>query len=232
VECRDGEVLQADFVADASGRTAHLARHLGAARVRYDRLVGACALLTSAAPDVDTYTLVEAVPDGWWYSALLADGRLAVAFMTDGDLLDRGAWRTLLAQTGATRARVGGHGYALDDRPRVVPAETSRLDTIAGEGWLALGDAAAAYDPLSSHGISSAMGSGFYAGNAIADLLAGHPEALPAYQAVMQNAYGAYLDLHARQYTAEGRWPEAPFWARRREGWPATPSPPAGHSRR
>jgi flavin-dependent dehydrogenase len=215
LEIQDG-ILEADFVADATGRLAHLARRLGAKRVRYDRLVGAAALLRSATPDADTYTLVEAVPEGWWYSALLAGGGLAVAFMTDGDLLDRGAWRSLLARTEATRARVEDHGYVLDEEPRMLPAETSRLDTIAGDGWLALGDAAAAYDPLSSHGIGSAMGSGFYGGNAIADLLAGCPEARLAYLDVMQTAYGACLDLQKRHYAAEGRWPESPFWSRRR----------------
>ena len=210
------EILEADFVADSTGRIAHLARRLGAKRVRYDRLVGAAALLRSPTPDADTYTLVEAVPEGWWYSTLLADGRLAVAFMTDGDLLDRDAWRPTLARTEATRARVEDHGYVLEESPRILPAETSRLDAIAGEGWLALGDAAAAYDPLSSHGIGSAMGSGFYGGNAIADLLAGNSEARVAYLEVMQKAYGACLDLQKRHYAQEGRWPEAPFWARRR----------------
>lgn len=220
LEIQDGEILEADFIADATGRLAHVARRLGAKRVRYDRLVGVSALLRSPTPDMDTYTLVEAVPEGWWYSALLADGRLAVAFMTDGDLLDRNAWRSLLKRTEATRARVEDHGYTLDENPIVLPAETSRLDVIAGEGWLALGDAAAAYDPLSSHGIGSAMGSGFYGGNAITDLLAGRSEARLAYLEVMRNAYGACLDLQKRHYAMEGRWPEAPFWARRRgEGY-------------
>lgn len=219
------EVLEADFVADATGRRARVARRLGARRIRYDRLVGIAALLQSPTPDTDRYTLVEAVPEGWWYSALLADGRLAVAFMTDGDLLNRNAWHSglarRLAQTRITRARVEDHGYtlgeALEDAPRVLPAETSRLDTILGDGWLALGDAAAAYDPLSSHGISSAMGSGFYAGHAIADLLAGRPEAGIAYLDVLQNAYGGCLDLQKRHYASERRWPEAPFWKRRNE---------------
>jgi flavin-dependent dehydrogenase len=219
LETRDGEILEADFVADATGRTSRLARRLGAKRVRYDRLVGAAALMWSRSltPDTDTYTLVEAVPEGWWYSALLADYRLAVAFMTDGDLLDRNAWHSMLARTEATRSRVEDHGYVLDGTLRVLPAETSRLNMIAGDGWLALGDAAAAYDPLSSHGIGSAMGSGFYGGNAIADLLAGHGEAKDAYLDVMQRAYGACLDLQKRHYAQERRWPEAPFWKRRQE---------------
>jgi flavin-dependent dehydrogenase len=213
------ETLRADFIADATGRPARLARRLGAHRLRYDRLVGAASLLRSPAPATDTYTLVEAVPSGWWYSALLADGRLAVAFMTDGDLLDRGAasWWSALEETGETRARVERHGYEMDGHPRLLPAETSRLDTISGEGWLALGDAAAAYDPLSSHGIGSAMGSGFYAAQAIADTLAGHEEAPLAYLDLMQRAYGACLDLQRHHYGEERRWPDSPFWHRRHQ---------------
>jgi flavin-dependent dehydrogenase len=219
------EELAADFVADATGRPAHLARRLGARRLRYDRLVGAAALLRSPEPAADTYTLVEAVPAGWWYSALLADGRLAVALMTDGDLLrgtERGsaAWWRALLETRETRARVEGHGYGMKEPPRILPAETSRLDRIAGERWLALGDAAAAYDPLSSNGIGSAMGSGFYAAQAIADTLAGQADAPLAYIGLMQQAYGACLDLQRRHYAQEGRWPESLFWRRRqREGY-------------
>jgi flavin-dependent dehydrogenase len=213
---RGREVLEADFVADATGRPARLARRLGARRLRYDRLVGAAALLRSSMPAADTYTLVEAVPAGWWYSALLADGRLAVAFMTDGDLLDRHAWWKGLEEARETRERVEAHGYQIEEAPRILPAETSRLDRIAGPGWLALGDAAAAYDPLSSYGIGSAMGSGFYAGQAIADSLAGHPEdARMGYLKLLQDAYGACLDLQRHHYAQERRWPDAPFWRRR-----------------
>ena len=214
--------MKADFLADATGRPARLARRLGARRVRYDRLAGVSALLESPAPAADTYTLVEAMPDGWWYSALLADGRLAVAFMTDLDLLDRRlvagdpeTWQKKLAASEETRGRVESHGYRLAGSPRALPAESSRLDKIAGDGWLALGDAAAAYDPLSSHGIGSAMGSGYYAGHAIADLLAGQADARIAYLGALQDAYGAYLDLQREHYARETRWPDSPFWSRR-----------------
>jgi flavin-dependent dehydrogenase len=173
------------------------------------------------------YTLVEAVPEGWWYSAELADGRLAVGLFGDGDLLDRSllggdrervaaTWLRRLGETRETAARVAARG-PLPGRldPRVLPAESSRLDAILGAGWLAVGDAAAAYDPLSSHGVASAMGSGFYGGNAVADLLAGSEDAGAAYLGVMQDAYGAYLDLLRAHYATERRWPDAPFWRRR-----------------
>lgn len=216
--------LDAAFVADATGRPARLARRFGARRRRYDRLVGISTLLASATPAQDTYTLVEAIEDGWWYSALLADGRLAVAFLSDGDLLDRPllagdpeAWWCRLRQTEATRERVEANGYRSHCGIRVLPAESSRLDRIDGDGWLALGDAAVAYDPLSSYGVASAMGSGFYAGHAIADLLAGREEARLAYLDVMQRACDACWDLQREHYARERRWPDAPFWRRRHD---------------
>ena len=217
-----GMVLDA-FVADATGRPARLARRFGARRLRYDRLVGISTLLASPTPAQDTYTLVEATPDGWWYSALLADGRLAAAFLGDGDLLDRlllagdpEAWWSRLRQTEATRERVEAHGYT-GGSVRVLPAETSRLDRIEGDRWLAVGDAAVAYDPLSSYGVGSAMGSGFYAGHAIADLLAGLEDARLAYLDVMQRACDRCFELQREAYSRERRWPEAPFWRRRQE---------------
>jgi flavin-dependent dehydrogenase len=223
VRAERNTIADAAFVADATGRPARLARRFGARRLRYDRLVGISTLLASPTPAQDTYTLVEATPDGWWYSALLADGRLAVAFLGDGDLLDRRllsgdpeAWWGRLRETAATRERVEEHGYG-GARIRVMPAETSRLDRIEGDRWLAIGDAAVAYDPLSSYGVSSAMGSGFYAGHAIADLLAGREDARLAYLDVMQRACDGCFVLQREVYSRERRWPEAPFWRRRQE---------------
>jgi flavin-dependent dehydrogenase len=250
-EAPQGRLLEADWLLDATGRRAQVSRQVaGARRVRYDRLVGvavmlrrspeassatlapaACAPGAQAEPppadDSAGFTLVEATPDGWWYSAALADGRLAVTLFSDGDLLERSllgrqgdaaAWRRQLRQAPATRERIEAlTGGAQPARLAVMPAESSRLDAIAGEGWLALGDAAAAHDPLSSHGIEAAMGSGFYGGHAVADLLAGRGEARATYLDLMQRAYGAYLDLLRERYAAERRWPDAPFWRRRHQ---------------
>jgi flavin-dependent dehydrogenase len=216
-------VLEADFVVDATGRRASVGRRLGARRVGYDRLVGAAALLEPGQAGLtDTYTLVEAVPGGWWYSALLADGRLSVAFMSDADLPELrqarhppGWWR-LLDDTRLTRSRVRDHGYTLQTAPRVLAASSTRLSAILGDRWLAVGDAAAAHDPLASHGIVSALGSGIYAGRAIADMLAGCADASVAYLSLLQNAYASYLEAQQACYLGETRWIDSLFWARRR----------------
>jgi flavin-dependent dehydrogenase len=219
-----GETLHADFLIDATGRACRLARKLGARRQRHDRLVGAHAILHSERPSPDAFTLVEAVADGWWYSANLASGALAVCFFSDADLLERELlrgesepWLARLAASRATRVRVAASDYRPHRAPRVLPAESSCLDRVLGERWLAVGDAAAAYDPLSSYGVTSAMGSAYYGACAAADLLAGRREAADAYRQLIAETYGQYRALLAGHYAGERRWPDAPFWRRRRE---------------
>lgn len=217
---RGFHVLSADFVIDASGRAARVARRQGARRVRYDRLVGVAAVLQSDGAGIaDAFTLIEAVASGWWYSAPVPKRELIVVHLTDSDLLNRNAvdpagWQLLLGKTEQTLSRVGRGGYHLVEAPRVVPADTSRLVPAVGLGWLAVGDAAAAYDPLSSYGICSALGTGYNSAEAIAEVVAGRPGAA-AYGSLIDRTFDGYLAEYRKQYALERRWPTEPFWSRR-----------------
>lgn len=224
---RGAKTIYADFVIDASGRAARLARLLGARRIRYDRLIGVAAYFQSGRSE-DSFTLVEATPSGWWYSALLPGGKLIAAYMTDSDLVDHAAvcradgWPALLEAAEHTRRRVAEGGRSPLISPRVLAAHTSRLSSVAGEGWLAVGDDAVAHDPLASYGISAALGSGFYAAVAAADYLGGHRSALSAYAQLIDRAFAQYLILHHDRYLAEQRWSGRPFWRRRHTPDPVT----------
>ena len=226
---RGAETYEADFVVDASGRAARVARMLGARRVVYDRLVGVAAYFETDAgegasargEDEDSFTLVEAVASGWWYSARLPGGKLVAAYMTDGDLLERsaarttGGWLALLGAAEQTARRVAEAGGSCPAAPRVLPADTSRLTCVAGEGWLAVGDAAAAHDPLSSHGITMALGGGLHAADAVSEYLGGRRDALRVYAVLLDGAFARYLLMRHERYLAERRWPSEPFWRRR-----------------
>ena len=217
---RGVETSYTDFIIDASGRAARLARLLGARRVRYDRLIGVAAYFHSQG-DSDSFTLVEAVASGWWYSARLPGGNLIAAYMTDSDLVDHAAarradgWRALLEAAEHTARRVADGGGDRPTVPRVLAAHTARLSAVAGEGWLAVGDSAVAHDPLASYGISAALGGGFYAATAIVDYLGGRRDALHAYAQLIDQAFAQYLVLHHDRYLAEQRWPNETFWRRR-----------------
>jgi len=212
--------VRTTFLVDATGRASSHARRQGARRLACDRLVGVVGMFT---PDVreahDTRTLVEAAEHGWWYSAYLPNGRLIAAFMTDEDLLPDGLrhasehWQRQLALAPHTRARVAGH--LLDKSLRIMTARTGKLDRVTGPRWLAVGDAAVSFDPLSSRGITTALQCGLRAGLTLQQWSDGQPDTLSEYERHAQNEFDEYLSARAVQYGRERRWRGSAFWRRR-----------------
>lgn len=64
--------MRCDWLVDATGRSAALARQHGAGRVQHDALVAFHARFAAGrAGDRDARTVIEAAPGGWWYTALV-----------------------------------------------------------------------------------------------------------------------------------------------------------------
>jgi flavin-dependent dehydrogenase len=97
----------------------------------------------------------------------------------------------------------------------VRPAESAALDRVHGAGWLAVGDAACSFDPLSSLGITHALRSGGWAASAIDDALRGASDALHLYGAKIDDGLREFERLKQAYYAAERRWTRNKFWARR-----------------
>jgi flavin-dependent dehydrogenase len=208
--------LRAALLLDATGRAAWLARRAGARRLASDRLAGVVGLFRAGS--TDSRLLLEAAEEGWWYSASLPDERLAVAYMTDLDLLPPprdlgGFWAARLRRTFHTHPRVAG--AELLTALRIVAADSYRMEPAAGPDWLAVGDAAMAWDPLSAQGVTKALESGLTSAK-FAAALDGQPIAAEKYTAGVARNYEAYLRVHAQYYGKVRRWPGSPFWERRR----------------
>jgi len=219
--------LQADWIIDASGRTSFFAQRQGVKRQVYDRLISAVMLLEADTSkpkqgEDDSFSLIEAAPEGWWYSAFIPNRRLVVAYMSDGDLVARRyfrtveSWQTLLSQSDATWKRVQYCHYRPVGIPQIVLANSTCLTAAAGRSWLAAGDAAAAYDPLSSQGISVALATGLDAATSIQAYMSGEETALEHYSHRIKRMYADYLLQREAYYRMEQRWPTSPFWQRRR----------------
>jgi flavin-dependent dehydrogenase len=221
--CEDGrKSLRAKFVVDATGRKSLLACRQGAKRITCDRLVGVVCFFSCGSPQFhsDNDTLVEAGENGWWYSAALPDSRIIVTYMTDADLFGKASkrtpnyWQQQRRNAPHTHARIGSR--ALESGPFIFAANSSRLDHFAGKNWLAVGDAAMAFDPLSSQGVNNALMSGLLAAQAIECSRAGDHRELHRYAIVMENDFAKYLIVREKYYGREIRWPNSPFWKRRR----------------
>ncbi|MFB6576191.1 tryptophan 7-halogenase [Streptomyces sp. NPDC056402] len=226
---RDGTVREvcSDWVVDATGRRALIGRRL-ALRRRQDRLVATFMLLGASGADdhpgdLELRTLVEAVPDGWWYTARVPAGRV-VAHLTDADLATArlrtaDGFRYAAARTRHVRDRLSGYDPADSPAPQWTAAHGLRLSPPAGPGWVAAGDAAIAFDPLSSQGILTALHTGVRVGRTVDRCLAGDTGALASYASFLDGIADAYHHHHAQSYAEERRWPAHPFW-RRRNGRP------------
>lgn len=211
------------LVMDATGRSSVFARRAGAKRISLDRLAGAAGYFScrNVSSVVEPVLLVEAVENGWWYTAPLPEGKLVAVFMTDSDfiqqekLTQKAPWMAQLASAVEQKQRIEGHGFELEGAIRIVPAESSFLDRIAGDGWLAAGDAAAAFDPLSSQGIIAAVSSGLEAARTAFAWLGGDENAPVAYAERVRKGYAEYLAHRGIYYGIEQRWSESSFWKMR-----------------
>jgi flavin-dependent dehydrogenase len=213
--------VRARVVVDATGRSATIATRLGAGRMVFDKLVGVASLMDGLEVAHQGFVMVEAVSDGWWYSAPVPSRGLMVMMMTDGDVCGRSriatmtGWARELAATAQTgvRSRPGRTAWG----PRVFSAVSQRLVRAEWQRpWLAVGDAALAVDPISGSGVLRALRSARAAAATAAALVErDDPEAIATYETQCDRACMAYLNERAMYYRLETRWPSAAFWSRR-----------------
>jgi flavin-dependent dehydrogenase len=210
--------LEARFVVDASGCAGAAVRHIGVRRIAYDRTVAIAGMFGGPGPELDPLLILEAVEHGWWYSVPLPGGALLAVFVTDGESLQRarrGAaaiFDAELARTTHTAARAGRRCAAA---VRVCAARSARLERAAGPSWLAVGDAATAFDPLSATGISKALRWAQRAAAAIDASLCDRAAAIDEYAESIDREFATYLAQRTSYYRREQRWPDSPFWRRR-----------------
>lgn len=215
--------VSAAFVVDATGRHATFARRMGARKVFLDRLTCASAFFRLPAQSkFFSLTILEAVAYGWWYAARVPDGRLAVAVACDAELMrsaslhESDSWLAHLSETRHVSSALAGCSY-VEKSLVVCTAPSYLLDKTGGHRWLAVGDAASAYDPISSQGIHKALSNGLQAAAVIAAFLNGHTNERGDYGTSVARRFDDYLKSRNYFYGVEQRWAESPFWKRRTE---------------
>lgn len=210
------------WLIDAGGAPAVLSRRLGATRRQADALLAFHMRLASDhGSDHSGSTLIEAVADGWWYSVLLPCGERLAAFLGEPDaaarrvLLSRDGLWAKLGETMELRRHCAAHGFRPLTQPAGADAASGRLDQFTGRNWIATGDAALSFDPLSSKGICNALYTGLRGGQAVLAALGGDSAAIVHYASHLTEIYRVYLLQLIQMYAAESRWRDQRFWAGR-----------------
>jgi flavin-dependent dehydrogenase len=225
--------LSADFIIDATGKKSVLPRRFGIKKRYMDRLIGLTAFF--GVGETQHFMSVEANPYGWWYSAALPGQRIAVALMTDSDIaaacgLNRmDNWERLLGSSAHTAGRLAhatgpsahtaGRMAHVHPQSRlfVRPAQSQILEVVAGNRWIAAGDSAVSFDPLSALGIGHAMSSGIEAARAIMAHFRGDDSLFDNYARVLSETFQKTLATQREFYRREQRWKDFEFWKRRHE---------------
>ncbi|WCN12993.1 hypothetical protein GV054_08235 [Marinomonas mediterranea] len=224
--------VSARFAIDASGRTQALGKILSKQNVTKlktdDHLVCAYAFLEQR-PNSEVLatpaTLIESTKNGWWYASLLSNGDLSVNFYTDPDLMPRGVtneldvWRALLDQTTHIAHWIDDAEFEVNSEPELTSAATRWLTPAAGiakkAGWMAIGDAAASFDPLSAHGMTTAFWAAAQSQKIVESYLANDYSALQKYTDAVKKGRRNYLLQRNSMYSHEKRFRNNTFWKRR-----------------
>jgi 2-polyprenyl-6-methoxyphenol hydroxylase-like FAD-dependent oxidoreductase len=163
---------------------------------------------------------IEATETGWWYAAVLPGRKKVLAFLTDTDLLPPGRttrekyFTQCLGQTRLIQNRFGKTPASL--KLKTVSAASSIRNTMNGDGWVSLGEAAATYDPLTGVGIYAALTKGL----ALSRLFLQEPtseRAFTKYALAEKAAFEDYLSQRRSTYSRVEQWKDSNFWRRRQD---------------
>ena len=213
--------IKTQFLVDASGRNAPVSKSLGLKRFKKDDLIGVGCFLDVSGLSLTHDQLIETTEFGWWYSANLPNQTAVVTFFTDMDLVKKHQlnkhenWNAALAKTFHMSKRVAG-SQSLSDKLWLRNASSQLSDNVTIDNFVAIGDAAASFDPISSMGIGFAMSSGCFAAKAIhAAIEQESNQPLAVYHNDIERNFEQYSQTHKQVYQQEMRWGDACFWQRR-----------------
>ena len=133
-------------------------------------------------------------------------------------------WRDLVSGSPNVSQWIEDAGFTLEDAPSVGSAGTTWIDPPVGmchgAAWMAIGDAAATFDPLSSHGMTTALWSGARVVDALTPWLANaEPDALTDYANAVSAGVLKFRTNRAQLYGRERRFTGLPFWDRRSQNF-------------
>jgi flavin-dependent dehydrogenase len=174
--------IKGKIIADATGRNRSVLNVPGIATVDYDSLVAfSCHICCFKHPKLVHSAYVEAYETGWGIVSAKSETENVMTLFTNKS----NAIQQQLQQYRNWPAILAGTAYLKDFLPATAnskitgaKAGSSRAQAIAGKNWLAVGDAAFAFDPLSSHGITNAIYAAQKAATAIEAYLQNADEAI------------------------------------------------------
>ncbi|MGB3182067.1 MAG: FAD-dependent monooxygenase [Cyclobacteriaceae bacterium] len=213
--------VTARYVVDATGARARFAASVGIAREQAEEL---SAYVQFAKVEQGTLTgrvLLESKPYGWWYCAALPGNQVVTMLVAEADTVSQlrndkqgELYRHALENTHLVGPSL--HELSLSSpHAHTWPVVSGCLPQVQGRDWIAVGDAAASYDPVPAQGIYKALSHGIAAAKEMAAIFDDESYTPGQYQTYVYTSYQTYLQHRHDLYARELRWQDAEFWRNR-----------------
>lgn len=155
--------LNCQYIVDASGRQSWLSRKLGTKKRIAGSQLAAVAYIPMAEPVRDSRLTIEKRSSTWCYALPLQDRTRVIALLGPPDVVSPKAlkkgteWLTRFRETKLVSAPI-----EVNEPTGLMfcPAMAAAAREVCGEYWIAIGDAACAFDPLAGQGITKALQDG------------------------------------------------------------------------
>ncbi|MEO1052839.1 MAG: NAD(P)/FAD-dependent oxidoreductase [Bacteroidota bacterium] len=210
--------LLADFVVDASGARGVFARDKGSHKKTGTPLV--CLGLRfqmTANSQITHQTHLESVSEGWWYATRIPGNLVLITLYTDAATvkdMKLQQWDNWVGLLNASQymSEFVDQLSPYDQKLFGFQAASFCLDKLVGEGWMAIGDAASTYDPITSYGIIKSISHGISSAECIANAAYDSEALFTNFENEVHQQYEHYKDMRRDFYQLEQRWPENTFW--------------------
>jgi len=202
------QTIKGKIVVDATGRKKAILKQLGIHSESFDDQVAlSCHLPYIKHPKLIYPVFVESFEYGWGIVTSLNEQLNSITLYTKKgspilpQLKEYQNWKNVLSNTKILKD-------FLTDYPNCKIAggiaNTSKSSQIAGSNWLAIGDAAIAFDPLSSHGISNAIYCAKLASSAIRSYMTNDTiSSFENYENIVFQIFNEYLKQKIELYDRE-----------------------------
>lgn len=210
--------IDADFVVDASGSSSAFAAVQNSKKIKGQGLIRLeTEFERTTDKNISKLTFLEAVPEGWWYVTRISDIKLMVTFFTlpeivqDLKLNELANWLSV-AEKAPAISKLISEMRPTEAKVKQFTTQSFCLNKVAGDHWLAIGDAASTYDPISAQGITKSVREGIRASEVISGHFSGSKSALKTFEAKLQQQFIEYKKARTYFYDLEKRWVTSIFW--------------------
>ncbi len=213
------EYIYADWIIDATGRNFSSAKYLNIGRHRFDSQIAIGCWVRSPDNPVENSIRIKSKCEGWWYSTCLPHGNRVIVFHGLGKKIVTLMKDPLEFVRACNESRLLDSKISTEDllsTPFVTSANVSKAEKCTKDYWLAVGDAALSFDPLSSQGIFFALYTGIKAAEVIIES-SKHPsqkdEFTRRYSDIVNKIFEENQIARSYHYTAETRFENSEYWS-------------------